>query len=246
MSSTYKLRRWTIPTHPCTIVNGGRIRSGKSYGSAAIYRAFQHQHQLDISGPGPSPFYYFHSDDKHEYYIDNYPPGTSHEYEGSNDDLPITYSEKQTLIIAEPFWNLDHACNIHPHIINRFFMEKPNRPPHTTLVQNTMFPCFLKKDIIKHVDYLILTREPFHAHNKRLYVNFDLERIFGSVELFCQMLDHVTTTLFHKVVIHLSCESNAIEDCVFWYYDPTPEIKPDIDIDNWLEPVHIDENHLRM
>jgi hypothetical protein len=213
---SYKIRKWVglegqglegqgLESKTCTIVIGGRVRSGKSY--AAVAQASEQSNMV-----------YIHSDDMHDYYV---------KILQDKGATVITYPDTETLqipdqtryVVAEPYWNMDHTCNIHPHILKTFFTDA-KKTPATTLIQNTMFPFLFKKSLVKYVDYLALTRDTWRPNSKRIYAIFDLERIFGSFDIFYQIYDQTTTRLFDILIIHLSCKSRAVEDCVFWHRAP--------------------------
>lgn len=213
---SYKIRKWVglegqglegqgPGSKTCTIVIGGRVRSGKSYAAASLYDKLCH---IDLS----SNFAYFHSEDKHDEYINYYPSGRSYTYEidPKNDDL-----ENMDLIIAEPYWILDYRLSIHPCFIEKFLM---NRSTHTTYIQTCMFHDMLPKNICEKFDYIILTRGScWGPAMKRTYDNYNLHAIFGSIEIFRAIYENITSTQFCTLVIHLSCNSRNIEDSVFWY-----------------------------
>lgn len=221
---TYRIRKWTGPkghglkgqgpdSKTCTIVIGGRVRSGKSYAAVALTQA-----------ETPNNIFYMHSDDMHDYYVDILKTRGATVITYPEDTETLAIPDQTSYVVAEPYWNMDYTCNIHPHIIKTYFSDA-EKPPATTLIQNTQFPFFFKKSLVKHVDYLALTRDSWRPNSKRIYAVFDLERIFGSFDIFYQIFEQTTSRLFDMLVIHLSCNTvsvsaSTIEDCVFWHRAP--------------------------
>jgi hypothetical protein len=217
----YRIRKWVglkgqglegqglegqgLNSKTCTIVIGGRVRSGKSYAAVDLVH--------DISN-----IVYMHSDDMHDYYVNllQASGATVLTYPEDIETLPIP--DQTSYVVAEPYWNMDHTCNIHPHILKTHFSDTK---PNTTLIQTTQLPFFFRKDLVKYVDYLILARESWMPNCKRIYATFGLERIFGSFDIFYQIYDQTTSRLFDMLVIHLSCSSvgasSTIADAVFWH-----------------------------
>ena len=208
----YRIRKWVgLKGHGLeghgpnsktyTIVIGGRIRSGKSYAAVDLVH--------DISN-----IVYMHSDDMHDYYVNilQASGATVLTYPEDAETLPIPH--QTPYVVAEPYWNMDHSCTIHPHILKTHFS---GTKPNTTLIQTTQLPFFFKPFLVKYVDYLILARESWRPLCKRIYATFGLERIFGSFDIFYQIYDQTTSCLFDMLVIHLSCTSSTIADAVFWH-----------------------------
>ena len=65
-----------------------------------------------------------------------------------------------------------------------------------------------------NIDYVFLLREPIVANRRRLYEQY--AGMFPSFDIFCQVMDQSTSN-YECLVIDNNCQSNKLEDMVFWY-----------------------------
>lgn len=69
-------------------------------------------------------------------------------------------------------------------------------------------------DLRNNVDYVFILRENILKSRKKLYDNW--AGIFPKFEMFQSVLDQCTEN-FECIVVRANCQSNKIEDNVFWY-----------------------------
>ena len=66
-----------------------------------------------------------------------------------------------------------------------------------------------------NVDYAFIFRENNIGNRKRLYENYC--SVIPTFDMFCSIMDSVTTDGFGCLVINNLSRSSKLEDCVFWY-----------------------------
>ena len=65
-----------------------------------------------------------------------------------------------------------------------------------------------------NIDYVFILREPYVQNRRKIFENF--AGVFGSFDIFCQVMDQCTEN-FECLVINTNSKSNKLEDQVFYY-----------------------------
>jgi hypothetical protein len=113
------------------------------------------------------------------------------------------------LILDDLMYDTSWLKNI---TIRKLFMN--GRHLHILYMITQQYCLGLPPALRTNVDYVFILREPNISNRKRLYEQY--AGIFPSFEIFCQVMDQCTEN-FECLVIDNTCQSNKIEDMVFWY-----------------------------
>ena len=76
------------------------------------------------------------------------------------------------------------------------------------------YPLGIPPNLRTNVDYVFILRENYIKNRKIIYENY--AGMFPSFEMFCECMDACTEN-YECLVIHVSAESNKLQDQVFWY-----------------------------
>jgi hypothetical protein len=100
----------------------------------------------------------------------------------------------------------------HDKNIRYLFMN--GRWVKTFFIITMQFPLGIPPALRTNVDFVFILREPYLSNRRRLYENYG--SAFPSFEFFCQVMDQCTQN-YECLVINNACQSNKLEDVIFWY-----------------------------
>lgn len=100
----------------------------------------------------------------------------------------------------------------HDKNIRYLFMN--GRWVKTFFLITMQFPLGIPPALRTNVDFVFILREPYLSNRRRLYENYG--SAFPSFEFFCQVMDQCTQN-YECLVINNACQSNKLEDVIFWY-----------------------------
>lgn len=101
---------------------------------------------------------------------------------------------------------------VREHAIREIFMN--GRHWNVLFIVTMQFPLGITPNLRTNVDFTFIMRENLISNRKRIWENY--AGMFPTFDMFCQVMNQCTEN-FECLVIRNNCDSNRIEDQVFWF-----------------------------